>query len=207
VNARHAPSGFTDSIIRIGPVDGAPIGRHAAGMKTSAVRRPAPASKRARQGGFTLTEIMIVVLIISILAMMGRVAVQRVYLRSRAAAYWNDCRVFSEAFNRYAQEKGDFPPDQNGAGLFPPNMTGYLNPTQWLRKTPLGGTYDWDNRTASNSTGVKFNAVIRVNSCNWTTANLLMIDKWYDDGNLATGNFRVTDGGATVLFISEPLKQ
>jgi prepilin-type N-terminal cleavage/methylation domain-containing protein len=157
-------------------------------------------------GGFTLVEIMIVVLIIAILAMLGRVAVQRINVRARASTYWNDCRVFSEAFNRYAQEKGDFPPDQNGAGLFPPNMGGYLNSTQWLRKTPLGGTYDWDNRTASNSTGVKFNGVIRINGCTWTTANLLKIDQWYDNGNLATGIFRVVDGGATVLFVMEPLK-
>jgi hypothetical protein len=85
-------------------------------------------------------------------------------------------------------------------------MGGYLNSTQWLRKTPLGGTYDWDNRTASNSTGVKFNGVIRINGCTWTTANLLKIDQWYDNGNLATGIFRVVDGGATVLFVMEPLK-
>lgn len=115
--------------------------------------------------------------------------------------------MFSEAFNRYAREKGDFPPDQNGAGLFPPNMDGYLSRAQWLRRTPLGGTYDWDNRDASNSTGVKFNAVIRVNNCTWTTANLTMIDEWFDDGNLTTGNFRVTDAGATVLYISEPHKK
>jgi type II secretory pathway pseudopilin PulG len=149
---------------------------------------------------------MVVVLIIGILAMLARVAVQRATVRSRAAAYWNDCRVFAEAFHRYAQEKGDFPPDQNGRGLFPASMDGYLNRTQWLRVTPLGGTYDWDNKNAGNSTGVRFAGVIRINGCTWTTANLLKIDQWYDNGSLTTGNFRVTDGGATVLFVVEPLK-
>jgi prepilin-type N-terminal cleavage/methylation domain-containing protein len=175
-------------------------------MKIPAVPRLNGRIGRARRHGFTLVEVMIVVLIISLLAMMGRVAVQRLNLRARASAYWNDCRVFSEAFNHYAQEKGNFPPDQNGAGLFPPNMDPYLNRTQWLRKTPLGGTYDWDNKTASNSTGVKFNGAIRVNNCTWTTTNLQKIDRWFDDGNLATGNFRVTDAGATVLFVVEPFK-
>jgi len=176
-------------------------------MKNSAVPLLRFTNPRRRYRGFTLVEIMIVVLIVAIMAMMARVAVLRINLRARASTYWNDCRVFSEVFNRYAQEKGDYPPDQNGVGLFPPNMDGYLNRSQWLRKTPLGGTYDWDNRNAGNSTGVRFNAVIRVNSCTWTTANLLKIDRWYDDGNLATGNFRVTDAGATVLFIMEPLSK
>ncbi len=163
-------------------------------------------SRNPDQAGFTLVEVMIVVLIIAILALMGRAAVQQANLRAQASAFWNDCRVFSTAFQQYAQEKGDFPADQNGAGQFPPNMDGYLNRTQWLRTTPLGGTYDWDNKTASNSTGVRFNGVIRVNNCTWSTAKLLKIDQWYDDGNLATGNFRVTDTGATVLYIMEPFK-
>lgn len=169
-------------------------------------RRSSGGGVARRCDGFSLIEVMIVVLTISLLALMGRVAVKRINLRARASSYWNDCRVFSTAFYQYAQEKGDFPADQNGVGLFPPNMDGYLNRTQWLRKTPLGGTYDWDNKTANNSTGVKFSGVIRVNNCNWTTANLLKVDQWYDDGNLATGNIRVTDAGATVLYIMEPLK-
>lgn len=156
--------------------------------------------------GFTLVEVMIVVLIIGILAMMTRVAVKRINLRARSAAYWSDCRVFSEAFHRYAQEKGSFPPDQGGAGLFPAAMAGYIKPAQWLRTTPLGGTYDWDNETASNSTRVKFRAALRINKCNWPIANLQQLDRWFDDGNIATGTFRVTDAGATILYVIEPLK-
>lgn len=153
--------------------------------------------------GFTLVEVMIVVLVIGILAMMLSAAIKRVNRQARASTYWSDCRVFSEAFNRYAQENGTFPPDQNGAGLFPPNMTGYVNYTQWMRKTPLGGTYDWDNITSSNSTGVRFSGLIRVNGCTWSMADLQQLDNRFDDGNLATGNFRVTDGGSTVLFVVE----
>ncbi len=146
------------------------------------------------------------VLIIGILAMMTRVAVKRINMRARSAAFWSDCRVFSEAFYRYAQEKGAFPPDQNGVGLFPAPMTGYLNRTQWLRTTPLGGTYDWDNEKAGNSTGVRFRAALRVNKCSWRIADLQQLDRWFDDGNLATGTFRATDAGATLLYVMEPLK-
>ena len=47
-----------------------------------------------RRDGFTLIEIMIVVLTISVLALMGRVAVKRINLRARASAYWNGCPGF-----------------------------------------------------------------------------------------------------------------
>jgi len=160
-------------------------------------------SARLRHRGFTIVELMITVTLIAILAMLVRAEVQRVNTRARASAYWNDCRVFSEAFNRYAQDRGSFPADQTVTGQLPPNMSDYLPQTSWLRTTPLGGRYEWDNKDANNSLGVTFNAAIKVTSCTWTTTNLQKIDTWFDDGNLTTGNFRVTDAGATVIFVIE----
>ena len=157
----------------------------------------------ANHRGFTLVEIMIVVLIIGILAMMARVTVKRINLRARASTYRNDCRVFSAAFYHYAQEKGDFPADQNGRKLFPTGMDGYLSPAQWLRVTPLGGDYDWDNKDATNSFGIRFKAAIRVNACTMSMTELQQIDRWIDDGNVSTGTFRVTDAGATVFYVME----
>jgi prepilin-type N-terminal cleavage/methylation domain-containing protein len=153
--------------------------------------------------GFTLVEVMIVVLIIGILAMMARVAVQRINLRARATTYRNDCRIFSAAFYHYAQEKGDFPAD-GGANFYPPVMAGYLNRNQWMRATPIGGNYDWDNITAFNSFGVKFKAAIRINKCTMRLTQLQQIDRWIDDGNISTGTFRVADAGATVFYVFEP---
>lgn len=51
--------------------------------KTTAVPRLSFTSARVPNRGFTLVEIMIMVLIIAILAMMGRVALQRITLRAR----------------------------------------------------------------------------------------------------------------------------
>ena len=157
----------------------------------------------ARHRGFTLVEVMIVTTVIAILAMAARTAVKRVGTRARASAYWNDCRVFAEAFNRYAQEKGSFPADQTKTGVVPANMAGYINSTQWLRATPLGGRYEWDDKSAKNSLGVTFNGAIKVTKCTWKVADLQLIDRWFDDGNLATGSLRVADAGATVFFVVE----
>ena len=163
-------------------------------------------TSRSRANLFQTWPDMIVVMLIALLGLMGRVAVQRINTRSRASAFWNDCRVFSEAFNRYAQERGDFPADQTKTGVVPANMTGYLSSNQWLKVTPLGGRYDWDNKDAKNSLGVTFRAAIKVTSCTWKLDKLTQIDRWFDDGNLTTGNFRVTDAGATVIFVTEAVR-
>eukprot|EP01034_Spumella_vulgaris_P009731 gene9731-12349_t len=62
--------------------------------------------------GFSLTEVMIVTTLIGILAMLSQSAFQHLSARAQSAAYWNDVRVFAEAFNRHAQERGAYPADQ-----------------------------------------------------------------------------------------------
>lgn len=153
--------------------------------------------------GFTVTELMVVTTLIGILSMMSTAALQNLSKHAEAAAFVNDGRVFSEAFNRYAQERGTFPADQTVAQQVPTGMTEYLKATNWLRTTPLGGTYEWDNKDAVNSLGTTFSGAIKVTGCSWTIANLQRLDSWFDDGSLATGNIVVADAGATVYFVIE----
>lgn len=159
--------------------------------------------RRVRNRGFTVTEIMVVTTLISLLAMMSTAAVQRLSKHAESSAFWNDGRVFAEAFGRHAQERGSYPADQTVTGEVPAGMADYLRATNWLRITPLGGRYEWDNKDATNSLGVVFNAAIKVTGCTWTLDNLLRLDQIYDDGNLATGNIIVTDAGTTVFFVIE----
>ncbi len=160
-------------------------------------------ASRQRHRAYTLIEVMIVTSIIGIVMMGMRSAFLRITARSQATVFRNDCRVFTEAFSRYAHEKGSYPADQTVAGTVPLGTDDYLGKTSWLRTTPLGGNYDWDNKDAHNSLGVTFNAAIKVVGCTWTLENLQMLDEWLDDGNLTTGNIRVTDAGSTVFFVIE----
>lgn len=153
--------------------------------------------------GFSLTEVMIVTTLIGILAMLSQSAFQHLSARAQSATYWNDVRVFAEAFNRHAQERGAYPADQTSPRQVPAGMGGYFRDESWLRTTPLGGTYEWDNKDAPNSLGVTFGAAIKVTGCTWTLPKLQDLDTAYDDGNLATGNVIVTDAGTTVIFVIE----
>ncbi|HUR59921.1 MAG TPA: prepilin-type N-terminal cleavage/methylation domain-containing protein [Opitutaceae bacterium] len=153
--------------------------------------------------GFSIIELMIVVLVISILGMLAQAAFHHITVRARGSAFVNDGRVFVEAFGRYAHEKGDFPPDAE-AGVFPAGMAGYLNAATWGRTPPLGGVYDWDNKDAPGNGETVFRAAVKVSGCRWTLDDLQRLDEWFDNGDLASGTIRVTDAGATVIYVIEP---
>ena len=97
-----------------------------------------------RQRGFTLVEIMVVVVIISLLAAISVPSFQRVQRKTKVATIVNDFRVFAAAFDTYAQETGTWPAE-SAAGVFPTGMDQRINSTAWLRKTPMGGQYNWEN--------------------------------------------------------------
>ena len=127
--------------------------------------------------GFTLVEIMIVVVIIGLLAAMAIPAFQRSRERSIAARLTNDFRQFDSSFQRYATENGQWPPTAP-LGVIPIGMTGYL-PESFTNASPVGGNYRW----LSGS-----NVVLLVGS-NATDSIMLLVDTALDDGNLSTGNF------------------
>ena len=133
-----------------------------------------------------------VVLIIGILAALSVPALKKNALNARSSAVMNDLRVYAGAYQAYAQEHGDWPPGGGAPGTFPAGMDGYLSSTNWSRKTPIGGNYQF--ATQSPQAGGRYAAVIIIAS---TTDNpvtsdanqLTDLDVKLDDGNLSSGNF------------------
>lgn len=160
---------------------------------------------------FSLVELMIAVLIISLLFLMGVPTYQRIQRKARATTVANDFRVFGAAFQAYAHERGTWPPEAS-AGVIPTGITSLeLQTVVWSSRTPMGGKFDWEfNQTHPGGTsfGGKWRAAVAITST--TDAPLIIdadlmedIDEALDDGNLDTGIFRRGFGDCPI-YILEP---
>lgn len=160
---------------------------------SSAPHRPGPAAPR----GFTLVEIMVVVVIIGLLAALAIPAFQRNQRASQNARAINDFRIFVQAFEVYNTQNGSWPAN-TGAGVVPAGMSGDFKQDAWTANpNTLGGRWNWDYGRA------EFLAGISVSNFTVTDAQLLEIDAKLDDGNLSTGFFRKIASNR-VSYIIEP---
>lgn len=128
--------------------------------------------------GFTLVEIMIVVVLIGLLATLAYPAIQRAQETTQNSRIINDFRIFANAFSYYSMEHGVYPPD-GGFDPVPTGMDNYL-PSSWLTP-PAGGQWLWDQ----NDWGVT--AAVSYHNSSIPVAQMAMLDAKYDDGDLTTG--------------------
>lgn len=144
---------------------------------------PTPQRPTASTRGFTLVEIMIVVVIIGLLAALAIPAFQRNQRASQNARAVNDFRIFVQAFEIYNTQNGTWPPNA-GPGAIPAGMGGNFKEDTWAARTTIGGQWNWDfNRP-------EFRAGVSVSNFTVSDAQLLEIDTRLDDGNLTTGFFQ-----------------
>jgi type II secretory pathway pseudopilin PulG len=174
-------------------------------IQSASVHRSRALRRPGRAAAFTLVEIMmsIMILSISIAVLIPRLTSTK--RQAMATAVSNDLRTFAAAFDAYAQEKGAWPAEVD-AGVLPPEMTDRLNNTAWLRVTPIGGQYNWDYNQMHY--GVRYKAVIQIS----TTASAPLaqdLDLWdaidkVIDGNadLTSGNFRLGTNDEPIFIIA-----
>lgn len=132
--------------------------------------------------GFTLVEIMIVVIIIGLLAAMAIPAFKKVREGSLASRLMNDFRMFGGAFAQFDLENGYYPPD-GGFSDLPPLMIDYLPNESW-RNPPAGGQWLWDYEDRGITAGVSYR------DSNLDDDFFVKVDRKIDDGDLTTGTFQ-----------------
>lgn len=148
------------------------------------------------QSGFTLVEIMIVVVIVGLLAGIAMPAFKRVQMSSQNAKVANDIRVYSGMMDTYSQENGAYPEDSN-SGELPVDFAPYIKISQWEEGPAIGG--DWD--IEKDSFGIV--SAVGVHQYTVSDEQILTLDKKYDDGNLATGNYRKLAGDRYYYIVAE----
>ena len=150
-------------------------------------------SRSNRRRGFTLTEIMIVVLILGMLAALALPTMLIARENARGVRFINDLRQARAAFETHAMERGHYP-DDGSPGSIPTGMDEALRPVKWDEMTPIGGQWDWDYRQFGVVAGVS------VFKPDVDESVMAMIDKRIDDGDLEGGLFhRRTDGYILVI--------
>lgn len=133
--------------------------------------------------GFTLIEVLLVVVLLGILAAIIMPQFQESKKDAENATFVSNVKIFVTAFRLYQIRNDQFPPDV-ARGVLPNGMSQYIKPEDWTEGRPLGGRWDWDQGIFGVVAGV---SVVEFDR---TAAEMAEIDAIIDDGNPATGAFR-----------------
>lgn len=91
--------------------------------------------------GFTLVELLVVVVILALLAMLGLLKYTDLRYAAKAAAVSGDIRTITVAAFNYQADTQDWPPEA-AAGVVPTGLDTYLPGFAWSNPDY---TLDWDN--------------------------------------------------------------
>ncbi len=159
---------------------------------TSPTRGPVRRVARSCMQGFTLVEVLIVVVILGILASIVMAQVGNASGDAKKTAFVSSLKTFARAANVFiANESAMLPDVDTGTLDFEGDeefdLTEYFKPEMWTAQTPLGGHWD----IAADSYG--FRSLLGVHFDNTdppADAFMSELDAIIDDGDLNDGSFR-----------------
>lgn len=154
---------------------------------------------RTRLSGFTLLEVMVVVVVIGILAMVvvPRFAAARSDTSVTAAA--EDIAGIVRSIEFFNTNKGYWPADTKAGQVPPEVLSQFKNGNPFEKPCPIGGVYDYDNIATNNGIYITIRSTSSINAPNIVEAQAL--DAFLDDGILNQGRFQSTSsGGYTYRF-------
>jgi type II secretory pathway pseudopilin PulG len=165
--------------------------------------------RRPRQRGFTLLDVGLGLLSLSLAAVLAFTSSVRRQQAARCVRVGEELRALAGAFQDFAAERSARPPANFDENAIPKGMEPFLRDTPWLKETPVGGHYRWTAappEAKDGASGELLGSII-VTAFSpdaplaLTPADLHRIDVLIDDGNLATGNFRAGFNGWPVFLV------
>lgn len=174
--------------------------------------------ERRLRSGFTIVELLIVVVVIAILASITVVAYNGIQNQARASSLSQAIKTVDKAIRLKATDDtiSTWWLDNTLTGTANPtidslisttNLKNYLQTVPTVPGTSLSWRYDNDGETYNGCTlgavGVNF-IIYGANNVSGGTSVLQKVDEQIDDGNLACGKFRhsSTDGATGALYWS-----
>lgn len=108
--------------------------------------RVAPAPTPRGRDGFTLVELLVVVVIVGLLAGLAQPRFDRVLLKARAAQAVSELKVIDVAVRQYQAQHHQWPPDKN-RGIIPPGLDEFLPEGTTFQTEHYVIDYDmWDDQ-------------------------------------------------------------
>ena len=148
--------------------------------------------------GFTLVEILIVVIILGILAALVIPGMAGVARSTEQAAFIREVKVYADAAMVFRVRTGGFLEDAE-PGVVPPGFEEYVDGDDWVQPTPIGGQWDCllDDLGVVAAIGVDFGEETKDDDF------MIEIDLTFDDGDLGDGMFRKLGEGQFCYVIED----
>lgn len=159
-----------------------------------------PAMRPPHDRGFTLVEILIVVIILGILSAIVLPQFSRADDDARRTVFIRNLKHFQQGISLHHAET-DTPLTDGSSGQCPVGLKPFVRVDSFERPTPLGGLWDVE----ANDSGIILAVGVHFDGTGMTRSDAYMqpVDAQLDDGNLATGNFRKLADGRFYWVLEE----
>lgn len=155
---------------------------------------------RQNECGFTLLEILVVVVILGVLAAIVIPAFGNYAKESIVNSFATSVKEFATVAQYHLAREGQYFEDAS-SGELPAGMDAYIYAEQWTSGTPVGGVWDYE----LDSFGVKSAFGVHFNGTGHTRDDTFMqeVDVVFDDGDLSTGCFRKLDADRYYYVVAD----